>query len=90
MNTTTTAELLEKIDAGEQEEVDAGIIPGAKHIALGQVETSLEQIDPSVPHYIICKAGGRSAMACEILEEKGYDVTNVTGGMMAWDGEVQY
>lgn len=78
------------IDVREQEEVDAGIIPGAKHIALGQVETSLDQIDPSVPHYIICKAGGRSAMACEILEENGYDVTNVTGGMMAWDGEVQF
>jgi rhodanese-related sulfurtransferase len=99
MKTITTDELLKKIDAGEQvniidvreqEEVDAGIIPGAKHIALGQVETSLDQIDPSVPHYIICKAGGRSAMACEILEENGYDVTNVTGGMMAWDGEVQF
>ena len=99
MKTITTDELLKKIDAGEQvniidvreqEEVDAGIIPGAKHIVLGQVETSLDQIDPSVPHYIICKAGGRSAMACEVLEENGYDVTNVTGGMMAWDGEVQF
>ncbi|WP_144511259.1 rhodanese-like domain-containing protein [Bacillus sp. FJAT-22090] len=99
MNVITTEELLQKIDAGESvsvidvresDEVATGIIPGAQHIALGQVETSIAQIDKSVPHYIICKAGGRSAMACEILEEHGYNVTNVVGGMMDWEGELQF
>lgn len=99
MNVITTEELLQKIDAGEavsvidvreNEEVATGIIPGAKHIALGQIETSMEQLDKSVPHYIICKAGGRSAMACEILLENGYNVTNVMGGMLDWEGELQF
>lgn len=99
MNFITTEELLQKIDAGEQfsiidvrekEEVAAGIIPGAKHIPLGQIETNMAQIDKTIPQYIICKAGGRSAMACEILEENGFTVTNVVGGMMEWDGELQF
>ncbi|TQR21023.1 rhodanese-like domain-containing protein [Psychrobacillus vulpis] len=99
MNIITTEELLQKIDAGEElslidvresEEVATGIIPGAKHIPLGQVETSMNQIDKSVPQYIICKAGGRSAMACEILEENGFTVTNVVGGMLDWEGELEF
>ncbi|GGA24807.1 rhodanese-like domain-containing protein [Psychrobacillus lasiicapitis] len=99
MNVITTEQLLEKIDAGEtvsvidvreSEEVATGIIPGAKHIALGQIETSMDQLDKSVPHYIVCKAGGRSAMACEILEENGFTVTNVAGGMLDWEGELQF
>ncbi|MDI2588472.1 rhodanese-like domain-containing protein [Psychrobacillus sp. NEAU-3TGS] len=99
MNVITTEQLLEKIDAGEtvsvidvreSEEVATGIIPGAKHIALGQIETSMDQLDKSVPHYIVCKAGGRSAMACEILEENGFTVTNVAGGMLDWEGEIQF
>ena len=98
MKTITAQELLEKVDSGqevsvidvrEKEEVATGIIPGAVHIALGDVETSMDSIDKSKPHYIICKAGGRSAMACEILEENGFDVTNVSGGMMDWEGEVE-
>jgi len=99
MNVITTDQLLQKIDAGEEisiidvresDEVATGIIPGAKHIALGQIENNMDQIDKSVPHYIVCKAGGRSAMACEILEENGFEVTNIAGGMMDWDGEVQF
>lgn len=99
MNVITTQELLQKIDAGEtvsvidvreSEEVATGVIPGAKHIALGQVETSIDQIDKSIPHYIVCKAGARSAMACGILEENGFNVTNVVGGMLDWDGELQF
>jgi len=99
MNVITTDQLLQKIDAGEEisiidvresDEVATGIIPGAKHIALGQIENNMDQIDKSVPHYIVCKAGGRSAMACEILEGNGFEVTNIAGGMMDWDGEVQF
>lgn len=99
MNIITTEELLQKMNAGEQlsiidvredEEVAAGIIPGAKHIPLGQVETSLDQIDKSVPQFIVCKAGARSAKACGVLAENGFSVTNVAGGMLEWDGELQY
>ena len=38
------------------------------------------------PVYVICKAGGRGAKACEQFQSAGYtNVINVTGGTDAWD-----
>ncbi|WP_411556696.1 rhodanese-like domain-containing protein [Pediococcus pentosaceus] len=37
---------------------------------------------------MICRSGARSANACAFLQDKGLNVTNVTGGMLAWKGEV--
>ena len=34
-------------------------------------------------YYVICKSGMRSARACQFLEEQGYEVINVQGGMDA-------
>lgn len=36
-------------------------------------------------HYVICKSGMRSARACQFLEEQGYKVINVQGGMTAFE-----
>ena len=37
----------------------------------------------------VCRSGGRSGRATQFLESQGYDVTNMTGGMLAWEGETQ-
>lgn len=98
MKEITTEELLEKINAGEtlhlidvreDDEVAEGMIPGAKHIALGEVATRLEELDKSKSYIMICRSGGRSGNACNFLAEQGYDVTNMVGGMLAWEGDVQ-
>ena len=34
--------------------------------------------------YLVCRSGGRSLRVAEYLDERGYDVVNVAGGMMAW------
>ncbi len=35
--------------------------------------------------YLICKSGGRSMRAAEMLEETGYkDIVNIAGGTTAW------
>ncbi len=36
-----------------------------------------------------CKMGGRSAAACKVLSEAGYDVTNLEGGIHAWAQEIE-
>jgi rhodanese-related sulfurtransferase len=33
--------------------------------------------------------GGRSAAACKVLSEAGYDVTNLEGGIHAWAQEIE-
>ncbi|MGI2327151.1 rhodanese-like domain-containing protein [Planococcus sp. YIM B11945] len=97
MKSITTEELLELIENGtdfnlvdvrETEEVAYGMIPGATHIPLGLLPEQMDAFKEGEAYYIICKAGGRSAMACDYLESNGVETVNVEGGMMAWNGEV--
>lgn len=41
-------------------------------------------LDKSIPVYIYCLSGGRSAAAAEVLRANGYKVTNLEGGITAW------
>ncbi|MCA1053886.1 rhodanese-like domain-containing protein [Rossellomorea aquimaris] len=77
------------IDVREDDEVAAGKIPTAKHIPLGSIEARMNELDPSKEYIMICRSGGRSAKAASFLESQGYKVINMTGGMMAWEGEVE-
>lgn len=72
------------LDVREDHEWSAGHIEGAIHIPLGQLPTRVGELDPSVPTLVVCHIGGRSARATEWLHAQGHDVTNVAGGMDAW------
>ncbi|RNF40561.1 rhodanese-like domain-containing protein [Planococcus salinus] len=96
MNSITPDELQQRIEAGEDlniidvredEEVAAGMIPGAKHIPLGEVADRVDELDADQEYYMVCRGGRRSAMACEILEGNGVKCVNVEYGMTAWKGE---
>ena len=78
------------IDVREDEEVAMGKIPGARHIRLGDLADSLGKLDKNEHYYMVCRSGGRSTMACEFLIDQGYDVTNMDGGMLAWEDEVEF
>ncbi|WP_249871680.1 rhodanese-like domain-containing protein [Oceanobacillus saliphilus] len=77
------------IDVREDEEVAMGKIPGAKHIPLGQIPERLAEIDKSEHYYMVCRSGGRSGNACEFLIQHGFDVTNMAGGMLVWEREME-
>lgn len=77
------------IDVRETEEVKAGKIPGAVNIPLGLLEFRLQDIDESKEHIMVCRSGNRSGMASSLLEERGYNVINMDGGMMDWDGPTE-
>ncbi|MCG7343262.1 rhodanese-like domain-containing protein [Sporosarcina sp. ACRSL] len=98
MKEITTTELQQKltegtnlalIDVREDEEVAQGMIPGAVHIPLGELPDRLDELDQSKSYIIICRSGGRSGNATEFLEAKGYDATNMVGGMLDWQGDVE-
>lgn len=77
------------IDVRETEEVAAGKIPGAVNIPLGLLEFRLQDIDKSKEHIMICRSGNRSGQATRFLEDRGYNVINMDGGMLDWDGDVE-
>ncbi|MGI8313656.1 rhodanese-like domain-containing protein [Halobacillus mangrovi] len=82
-------EELNIVDVREDDEVAQGMIPGAKHIPLGSIETRANELDSSKEYIMVCRSGGRSGRATQLLEDKGYDVTNMEGGMMSWEGPIK-
>ena len=69
------------IDVREVEEFEESHINGAINLPLSVLEERWQELDSNRQYDVICKAGVRSARACEFLEDKGFDVINVEGGM---------
>ena len=62
-----------------------GHIPDAVLIPLGQLAARAGEIGEEKPVVAVCRAGGRSAQATNILREAGFDrVANLPGGMLRW------
>lgn len=77
------------IDVREVDEVAAGKILGAIHIPLGLLEFRMNELDKNKEYILVCRSGGRSARAAQLLESHGYNVINMTGGMLDWEGPVE-
>lgn len=77
------------VDVREADEVAAGEIPGAMHIPLGLIEFRMDELDKNKEYILVCRSGGRSGRAAELLEKHGYRVVNMTGGMLDWEGPVE-
>ncbi len=75
------------LDVREQDEYDAGIVPGAIHIPRGHLESQIESKIPNknTPVIVYCAAGNRSAFAAETMNQLGYtDVVSMSGGFGQW------
>ena len=78
-------EQLSLVDVREVEEFQTLHLEGAQNLPLSQLADIYDQLDKDLLHYVICKSGMRSARACQFLEEYGYKVINVQGGMTAFE-----
>ncbi|WP_456276240.1 rhodanese-like domain-containing protein [Bacillus sp. AK128] len=85
----TEGKSLNIIDVREVDEVSTGKIPGAIHIPLGLLEFRMNELEKSKEYIMVCRSGARSGRATQFLESYGYNVTNMTGGMLAWEGEIE-
>ena len=73
------------LDVREHDEWDAGHVPGALHIPLGELGARYTEIERDRPLFVICRSGSRSAHAAHALAGAGWDARNVAGGMQAWE-----
>lgn len=77
-------EPLTVIDVRGETEWQAGHVPGARHLPLGDLATSLGSL-PETPLVLQCQSGARSAIATSLLQRLGrHDVRNLVGGYNAW------
>lgn len=73
------------IDVREPDEYESGHIPGAILVPLSTVLTNKSEFESDETVYVVCRSGGRSMQACEMLHDVGIsNVVNVAGGTMGW------
>lgn len=70
------------VDVREQDEWDAGHVPHAIHIPMGEIVERIAEVPDGVA--VICHSGSRSARVVQYLESQGYTAANVVGGTSAW------
>lgn len=80
------------LDVRTPEEQAEGIIKDALCMDIYKPEefiSALENLDKSKNYYVYCKAGGRSANACQVMDQMGFAKTyNLLGGASLWSGEL--
>ena len=72
------------IDVREPDEYEAGHVPGAVLLPLGELVARTGEVPMGEPVYVICQSGGRSEKAAKYLRSRGVDARNVSGGTHAW------
>jgi len=80
----------ELIDVRENDEVQRGTIPGAKHIARGILERDIDKIttDKNRKMVLYCGGGNRSALSAWMLKKMGFkNVFSLIGGWSAWKSQ---
>ena len=68
------------LDVRTPSENAAGKIDGFMHIPLDELRGRISEIPGNKPVYIHCHSGLRSYIACRILQQKGFDCFNLSGG----------
>lgn len=79
------------LDVRTQAEYDAGHIPGAIVIPLGELAGRAEEVltEPDQLILVYCRSGRRSKSAAAILAELGYTNIREFGGILNWPYEVE-
>jgi hydroxyacylglutathione hydrolase len=74
------------VDVRRPGEWQAGHIAQARHLPLNELAERAAELDREKPVTAICAGGFRSSAATSLLEQQGFRrVTNVVGGMTAWN-----
>ncbi len=79
------------IDTRTPQEFSEGHIPGAVNLDLDR-EDFFEQmgsLDKSKPIAVYCRGGRRSKIAAERFSGCGFEVTELDGGLITWEGEIE-
>ena len=72
------------LDVRAAEEWDAGHAAEALWIPMNEVEERHAELPTGHPVVVVCRSGHRSAFVTEVLIARGFQATNLHGGMRAW------
>ncbi len=96
VDATRFAEVIEDeqvqiIDVRTPAEFNEGHIPGAMNIDIDgeEFEAKVAQLDKSRPVAVYCRGGRRSKEAATHMVGCGLDVTELSDGILSWQGEME-
>lgn len=75
------------LDVRNESEVTAEAIPNhiRINVSSNSFKNKIQSLDKSKVFLVYCRSGMRSAKACNIMAELGFnDLYNLNGGIMAW------
>ncbi len=75
------------LDVREPWEWRDGHIRQALHIPLGQLAQRLHELPDGRKLIAVCRSGSRSGSVVAPLRQRGYDVVNLAGGLVAWTAQ---
>jgi adenylyltransferase/sulfurtransferase len=76
------------LDVREEWELGVASVPGILHIPMGQVADRISEIDRDKEVIVLCRSGRRSMDVAGFLQQNGYRVVNLAGGILAWSRDV--
>ena len=76
------------IDVREEEEYAICNIEPSLHIPMNKIPSHLDKLDKDTGYAIMCHSGVRSHNVCFYLQNYGYKVRNVAGGIHQWALEI--
>jgi hydroxyacylglutathione hydrolase len=72
------------LDVRESSEWQEGVIEGAVRVFFADLPRRADGLNRNKRYAVICSVGNRASIAASILKRKGFEVSNVLGGMTAW------
>lgn len=76
---------LQLLDVRSPDEWEAGHIPHARHVFLGELPERLKELNRSKQTAVYCDSGYRASLAASLLKKAGFrSVCNVPGSWQAW------
>lgn len=82
----TQQDHFELVDIRTPAEIERGVLPNARTLAMHLVPLKLKFFSESSKQIVIyCRTGSRSAQACRFLNQQGINnVINLRGGIIKW------
>ena len=78
------------LDVRTEEEFENGHIVDAQLLDIRNPQEFMEglaALDPSKNYFVYCRSGARSAQACLLMQQQGFNAAfNLSGGILAWNG----
>lgn len=75
------------IDVSSSDKFKERHIEGATNIQLEDLTSVLDTLDKDQEYHVVCRMGIKSKEATALLEQAGFKVHDIEGGMNEWTGE---